>query len=113
MTADLINLSPTSYNGTLYYEDDRFSARISAAFREEYLQNVPGRNNNALEGKMETFSLDTSMSYNLTDSLVLTFEGLNLTDEENHQWVGNEDRQSTSVYHHTGRQFFIGARYKY
>lgn len=113
VTADLINLSPTSYNGTLYYEDDRFSARISAAFREEYLQNVPGRNNNALEGKMETFSLDTSATFNVTDSLVLTFEGLNLTDEENHQWVGNDTRQSTSVYHHTGRQFFIGARYKY
>lgn len=113
VTADLINLSPRSYNGTLYYEDDRFSARISAAFRDEYLQNVPGRNNNALEGKMDTLTIDTSMTYNLTDSVVLTFEGLNLTDEENHQWVGNDTRQSTSVYHHTGRQFFVGARIKY
>ena len=113
VTADLINLSPVSYNGTLYYEDDSFSARISAAYRDEYLQNVPGRNQNALEGKAETLTIDTSMTYNLTDSLVLTFEGLNLTDEENHQWVGNDTRQSTSVYHHTGRQFFIGARFKY
>lgn len=113
VTADLINLSPTSYNGTLYYEDDNFSARISAAYRDEYLQNVPGRNNNALEGKMDTLTIDTSMTYNLTDQVVLTFEGLNLTDEANHQWVGDDTRQSTSVYHHTGRQFFIGARYKY
>ena len=113
VTADLINLSPMSYNGTLYYEDDRFSARISAAFRDQYLQNVPGRNNNDLEGKMETFSLDASATYNLTDQVILTFEGLNLTDEENHQWVGDDTRQSTSVYHHTGRQFFVGARYKF
>ena len=113
VTEDLINLSPRSYNGTLYYEDDRFSARISAAFRDQYLQNVPGRNNNLLEGKMETFSLDTSMAYDLTDQVTVTFEGLNLTDEENHQWVGNDTRQSTSVYHHTDRQFFVGARLKF
>ncbi|NBB51094.1 TonB-dependent receptor [Rhizobium sp. CRIBSB] len=113
VTADLINLSPTSYNGTLYYEDDKLSARVSAAFRDEYLQNVPGRNNNALEGKMDTFNLDASASYQLTDQVTVTFEALNLTDEANHQWVGNDTRQSTSVYHHTGRQFFIGARLRY
>ena len=113
VTQDLINLSPTSYNGTLYYEDDKLSARVSAAYRDEYLQNVPGRNNNALEGKMGTFNLDASASYQLTEQLTVTFEALNLTDEANHQWVGNDTRQSTSVYHHTGRQFFIGARLRY
>lgn len=113
VTADLINLSPSSYNATLYYETDKFSARISGAFRERYLQNVPGRNNNALEGKEDTFSLDASASYNVSDKVVLTFEALNLTDEANHQWVGDDDRQSTSVYHHTGRQFYVGARYRF
>lgn len=113
VTNDLINLSPTSYNGTLYYEDDRFSARVSAAFREEYLQNVPGRNNNLVEGKMDTMNIDASATFKLTDEVTLTFEGLNLTDEENHQWVGDDTRQSTSVYHHTGRQFYFGARYKF
>ena len=113
VTADLASLSPVSYNGTLYYEDDRFSARVSAAFREEYLQNVPGRNNNDLEGKMDTFNVDASASYKLTDQVTLTFEGLNLTDEENHQWVGDDSRQSTSVYHHTGRQYYFGARYRF
>ena len=113
VTNDLINLSPTSYNGTLYYETDRFSARVSAAFREEYLQNVPGRNNNLTEGKMDTMNIDASATFKLTDEVTLTFEGLNLTDEENHQWVGDDSRQSTSVYHHTGRQFYFGARYKF
>ncbi|MFC7378796.1 TonB-dependent receptor [Brevundimonas sp. GCM10030266] len=114
VTADLINLSPESWNATLYYEDDRFSARVSGAFRDGYIQNVPGRNGNSIEGKMETFNLDASASYNLTDDLELTLEALNLTDEENHQFVGDgADRQSTSVYHHTGRQFYLGARYRF
>ncbi len=113
VTDDLAQLSPTAYNGTLYYEDDRFSARVSASYRDAYLQNVPGRNGNALEGKQETLNFDFSSSFKVNDNVRLTFEGINLTDEENHQWVGDDDRQSTSVYHHTGRQFFIGARYTF
>ncbi len=114
VTADLINLSPQSYNATVYYEDDKFSARVSAAIRDSYLQNVPGRNGNAIEGKMETFNLDASASYQLTEQVQLTLEALNLTDEENHQFVGDgASRESTSVYHHTGRQLFVGARYRF
>jgi TonB-dependent receptor len=113
VTNDLVNLSPQSWNATLYYEDDSFSARVSAASRDSYLQNVPGRNGNDLEGKMETFNLDASASYQLTDQIELTFEALNLTDEENHQWVGDDSRMSTSVYHHTGRQYYLGARYRF
>jgi len=113
VTNDLINLSPEAYNGTLYYEDDRMSARVSASFRQEYLQNVPGRNGNLIEGKSDTLNWDVSASYNLTEQISLTFEGLNLTDEENHQYVGDDTRQSTSVYHHTGRQMYLGARYRF
>ncbi len=76
--------------------------------REEYLQNVPGRNGNLIEGKNDTLNWDVSASFNLTEQISLTFEGLNLTDEENHQYVGDDSRQSTSVYHHTGRQYYRG-----
>ncbi len=114
VTADLISLSPQSWNATLYYEDDKFSARISGSSREGYIQNVPGRNGNNIEGKMDTFNVDAAASYQLTEQLQLTFEAINLTDEFNHQFVGDgADRQSTSVYHHTGRQYFVGARYRF
>jgi iron complex outermembrane recepter protein len=114
VTADLISLSPQSWNATLYYEDDKFSARISGSSREGYIQNVPGRNGNNIEGKVETFNVDAAASYQLTEQVQLTFEAINLTDEFNHQFVGDgADRQSTSVYHHTGRQYFVGARYRF
>lgn len=113
VTDDMVNLSPQAFNATLYYEDETFSARVSGSYRDAYLQNVPGRNNNQQEGKMETFTIDASASWNVTDNVVLTFEGLNLTDEPNHQWVGDDTRQSTSVYHTTGRQFYFGARYRF
>lgn len=113
VTDDLVNLSPEAYNATLYYEDEKLSARVSAAYRDQYLQNVPGRNANALEGKVETLNVDASVSYKITDQVTVSVEGLNLTDEPNHQWVGGDERLSTSVYHHTGRQFYFGVRYKF
>lgn len=113
VTDDLINLSPKAYNATLYYEDSKLSARVSAAYRQGYLQNVPGRNGNFIEGKKKTLNVDAAGSYKIRENITLTVEALNLTDEDNHQFVGSDDRQSTSVYHHTGRQFYIGARYTF
>ena len=109
---DLVNLSPTSYSATLYYDDNRFSARVSTAFRESYLQRVPGQNGNDVEGKRDARSVDFTMSYKYDDHLTLTFEAVNLTDSFNAQYVDSY-RDSTSVYHHTGREYFVGARYKF
>jgi iron complex outermembrane receptor protein len=41
----------------------------------------------------------------------LTFEALNLTDEFNDQWVDSIGDRA-SVYHHTGRQYCFGFRFK-
>ena len=69
---------------------------------------------NAIEGKKDTFNLDASASWQVTEQVQVTLEALNLTDEENHQFVGDGgSRESTSVYHHTGRQVFVGARYRF
>ncbi|MFN7127779.1 MAG: TonB-dependent receptor [Brevundimonas sp.] len=116
---DLVNLSPEAWNATLYYDDGKLSARISAAYRDGYYQNIPGSNGGAglipFQGKSETTTIDASASYNLTDNLSLSVEGLNLTDEENRQNHGDlgESRDSTYVYHHTGRQLYVGARYRF
>lgn len=112
LRTDLVGLSQTSYNATLYYEDERFSARLSGAYRDEYLTTVPGRNGNDVEGTAETFNLDASATWSYSDSLQFTVEALNLTDEFQDQWVDSRaDR--LSYYHHTGRQYYVGLRYSY
>ena len=112
LRTDLVGLSKNAYNATLYYEGERFSARVSAAHRDDYLTTVPGRNNNDVEGTKGTTTIDMAASYKLSENFELTLEGLNLTDEFQDQWVDSiGDRPS--VYHHTGRQFFVGARYKF
>lgn len=110
---DLIGLSKTAYNATLYYEDDRFSARVAAAYRDRYLTAVPsGTSTNDVDGVRDIVTVDASASYALNDRVKVTFEGLNLTDAFNEQYT-DSSRDSIYVYSHTGRQYNIGVRYTF
>jgi TonB-dependent receptor len=109
---DLLNLSPKSWNATLYYDDGRFSARVSTAYRMSFLTRVPGQNNNDVEGKNSSTNIDASVSYKLTDNLEVTLEGVNLTNQVNDQFISRA-RNSAVVYNVTGREFLAGMRYKF
>lgn len=111
-TAALAGLSEKAYNATLYFDNKTFTARISAAYRSDYLTTVPGRDGNNVEGTAETLNWDFSSSYNFNEHFSVSLEALNLTDEMQDQWVdSNADR--LSFYHHQGRQLYLGARFKY
>lgn len=112
-TKPLIDLSDETTSATIYYEDDVFSARVSAATRSGYLTTPIGRDGNVEEGTNETLNVDASFGYQLNDSLKFTFEALNLTDEVDDQWVGTEDEKRLSYYHSTGIQYNLGVQYKY
>ena len=110
---DLLNLSPQSANATLYYDDNSFfSARVSAVYRSGFLTRVPGQNNNDVEGKNKSLNVDMSFSYKLTPQLDLTFEGVNLTNQVNDQFISRA-RNSAVVYNVTGREYLAGVRYKF
>ena len=109
---DLLNLSPKSWNATFYYDDGKFSARVSGAKRSSFLTRVPGQNNNDVEGKNETFNVDVSLSYKWNEKLEFTLEGVNLTNEPNDQFISRA-RNSVVVNNVTGREFLAGLRYKF
>ena len=109
---DLLNLSPQSWNATLYYDDGKFSVRGSASYRSSFLQRVPGQNNNDVEGKNSTLNVDAQITYKISDHFEITLEGVNLTDEFNDQFISRA-RNSVVVFNHTGREFFAGFRFKY
>jgi iron complex outermembrane receptor protein len=112
VTDDLTGLSKDAYNATLYFDNKIFSARVSAAYRSDYLTTVPGRNSNDKEGTASTMNIDFSSSYNINDHFTVSLEALNLTDEVQDQWVG-EAANRLSYYHHQGVQYYLGARFKY
>ncbi len=109
---DLTGLSKSAYNATLYWENEVFSARVAAAYRDDYLTTVPGRNNNDVEGTIETLNVDFSATWTVMPALDITLEALNLTDEFQDQYVGAASDR-LSYYHHQGRQYLLGARYKF
>lgn len=108
----MLGLSKNAANATLYYDGDHFAARVSAAYRSEFLTTIPGRNANNVEGTKATTTVDASISYKFDEHLEISLEGLNLTDEWNDQWVDSVGDRS-SVYTHTGRQYMMGIRYKF
>ncbi|QJR10973.1 hypothetical protein DSM104443_02043 [Usitatibacter rugosus] len=112
ITDDLLNLSPKSWNATLYYDDGRLSGRVSAAYRQRFLTRVPGQNNNDVEGKNSTINIDASVSYQVTPNIQLVLEGVNLTNEANDQFISNS-RNSNVVYTVTGREYMAGVRVKF
>ncbi|WP_213996855.1 TonB-dependent receptor [Arsukibacterium sp.] len=112
VTRDLQGLSQNTHSATLYYEDEKFSARVSMAYRDKYLTNALGRDNNIMEGTNATRNVDAALSYQLTDQWKVSFEALNLTDEVDDQWVDDSGNRLT-YYHGTGRQYYLGAQYKF
>ena len=85
---------------------------MSASYRSDFLTRVPGQNNNDVEGKNATTNLDFSASYKLDKHLEVTFEALNLLNTPNDQFISRA-RNSSVVYNVTGREFMLGARYKF
>ena len=112
---DLLNLSKNAWNATLYYEANGLSIRTSASYRDRYLTAVPAANAPTIqdaEGTNETLFVDFSASYAFNEHMTVSLEALNLTDEFNDQFIDTtSDRVVVDT--HTGRQVFLGARYKF
>lgn len=112
VVANLTNLSEVTKSATVYYENDKFSARLAVVDRSDYLTDARGRNGNVQHGTYGTSNLDFSSSYQFNDNLKLSFDISDLTNQGDDQWVDVEDKR-LSYYHETGTQFSLGAQYKF
>ncbi|MDO9369195.1 MAG: TonB-dependent receptor [Sphingopyxis sp.] len=106
----LFNLSKRAYNGTLYYDDGKFSARASISYRSRYADANSGTGN-VFEGYGSTINVDASMRYAITDNIELSIEGINLTDEYRYRFT-DIDADRNYENNHFGRTFLFGARVK-
>ena len=106
-----LGLSKRAYSGTLYYDDGKFSARVSMTYRSPYITSTSG-NHQIFEGFKSYREVDASIRYNLNDHIQLSADGINLTDEYRDRWV-DVDAQRNYEHNHFGRTFIVGVRYKY
>jgi TonB-dependent receptor len=112
--ADLTGLSRTSYSATLYYDDGRFEARSTASFRSHYIPQGgvnPGNLNDFLVNS-STLNIDASASYKIDDNFTITFDGINLTNQQTYQYADSVG-QRLYYNHYTGSNYFLGLRYSY
>jgi iron complex outermembrane recepter protein len=113
VTNELEGLSKDTAGTTLYYENPRWSVRVSGAYRSRYLTQVPGQEvGTSADGYDATFNLDASAQYNITEHFRVSLEGVNLTDQYENEF-NDTSRNLVYYYHHTGRQILLGARYQY
>jgi TonB-dependent receptor len=110
----LTGVSDTLANFTLYYESKRFGARISANYRSDWIQQVTPtateRSEEDRRGFNATTYVDASAFYQVNESLKLTLEAINLTDEREEQF-SDEARRLYNVTQ-AGTTFLFGVSYR-
>jgi len=98
--------SRDSANITGYYENDWFGVRLAYNYRSSYfINNDRGRQLYS----DDTDSLDISVNVKVTDYLSLTFDGVNLLDEELFQYY-DDDKGRPARYYDNGPIYYAGVR---
>ncbi|NBB64629.1 TonB-dependent receptor [Pseudomonas sp. ODNR1LW] len=108
----LTGISETSYNATVYYETNRWGARASLNFRDKWFT---GRNDSVMSASTRGFEggtyIDAAAFYNITDDMQVTFDAVNLTNEKDTQFWG----QNEYLYNQnqSGTTYMVGLSYKF
>jgi len=99
------------YNLALFYETERFNARLSFNDRSDYLDAI-----SAEDPRFDVFwegrsQLDFTAAYEFTERFEVFFEAKNLTDSEGVRYDGVRSR--VQERERFGRTLFLGARLNY
>lgn len=109
---DLVGLSKNTASGTLYYEDDRFSIRSTANYRDRFIRGIPASPGSDLQGNKPTLYVDASASYGITDNIKLIADATNLTHERNVLYTDSV-RQDTLFETRIGRAVTAGVNVRF
>jgi TonB-dependent receptor len=107
----LVGLSDT-YNVTAIYEKYGVSARLTYNWRDKYLAQTNRGQGARNPVFYEPFGqLDLNVSYELTDNILLTFEGINLLEEGVRTY--GRDESNLFFAQELDARYLVGARYKF
>ncbi|GGZ35443.1 TonB-dependent receptor [Asticcacaulis endophyticus] len=107
----LRNLSENTANLTGYWENSTFSARVSANYRSEYLQNSAdsffARETHIVKDRTQ---VDVVLGYTINEQMSLSFGAQNITNEkEDAYYLTDNIWQMTAV---TGPSYYLSFQYK-
>ncbi len=99
-------LSEKAYNFTLYYENERFDARVSYNHKGEYVESI-GYNMYPI-WRDAYGQVDVSIGYRISDNIKLSLKGINLTNEATTGYT--MDPSFPTMYERSGRRVSLGLR---
>lgn len=113
-TTPMFGISDTSYSVVLAYERNRFSARASYVWRDDFLHHYEAAlfaNPLGVYFNAES-SLDFQLSYDATDNWTVTFDATNLTNElyQSYYQYPSTHNFGSSLY---SRTFALGFRFRF
>ena len=110
-TSPMFGISDSSYSIVLADDKDRFDARVSYVWRDDFRSESSARvfANPVDLWRQAEKSLDAQLSYDVTDYLTVTFDATNLTNElfQNYYEDATVFNAGTSLF---SRTFALGAR---
>ncbi|MFY8325138.1 TonB-dependent receptor [Pseudoalteromonas sp. ZZD1] len=99
-------LADETYNLTFYYENESFDARISYNYKDKYVEYIE---RDMYPVYRDAYGqTDISLGYNINDSMKVTLEGINITDEETKGYT--LDPAFPTMYEFSGRRISLGFR---
>ena len=109
-TLPLEGLSESSYNAVLFYERDMFSVRVAYNYRDAFLANRSNTQGNPqfTDGYGQ---LDATVNWNITEKIVLSFNGINLNDEARYQYFLTPNRML--AHRASGKRYAVSARIRF
>lgn len=110
----LPGLSEDTFNTTLYYEDERLDVRLSYNYRGDYLAAAyAGQNNTNFVHDYQQY--DLSAGFDITDTVKLTLQVQNLTNERKWGYAGwkpywpqSDDKTRTKFALYDGVKYRLG-----
>jgi TonB-dependent receptor len=108
----LANLSEHTANGTVYWENKTFSARVSANYRSAYDQTsvesfFAGPLGHTVAARTQ---FDLNLGYNINDHLSLSFAAMNINNAEEKAYLIDKSRWQESSS--TGPSYYLSFLYK-
>jgi len=104
---DLVGTSKNTYNVSGYFENDRFSARLSYTYRSSFYHGMLRAGQYYQD---DTDNLAASLSYKATDWLSISVDALNLNNPDLKYYQANGQPQA---FYSNGRQYYLNLRFKF
>lgn len=111
----LVGLSENSYNYGVYFEREKYGARVVVNGRDDYVTAIPGSDGNYSENTTGPTRIDLSGFYNITENIKVSLEVINLTEEDERLYTtgpqaSGGDLDLVREINNTGREITLGIR---